>query len=57
MGNITVYYNPACRTSRNMLEMIRNSDTEPTIIHYLETPPSRDKLVKLIADMGSTVRA
>lgn len=57
MSNITIYHNPACGTSRNTLEMIRNSGTEPTIIHYLETPPTRDELVKLIADMGITVRA
>ena len=57
MSKITIYHNPACGTSRNTLEMIRNSGTEPTVIHYLETPPSRDELVKLIADMGITVRA
>ncbi|ESE49260.1 arsenate reductase, partial [Salmonella enterica subsp. enterica serovar Heidelberg str. 82-2052] len=50
MSNITIYHNPACGTSRNTLEMIRNSGTEPTIILYLENPPSRDELVKLIAD-------
>ena len=38
MSNITIYHNPACGTSRNTLEMIRNSGTEPTIIYYLETP-------------------
>ncbi len=43
--------------SRNTLEMIRNSGNEPTVIHYLENPPTRDELVKLIADMGITVRA
>ena len=57
MSNITIYHNPVCGTSRNTLEMIRNSGTEPTIIYYLETPPTRDELVKLIADMGITVRA
>jgi arsenate reductase len=57
MSNITIYHNPACGTSRNNFEMIRNSGTEPTVIHYLETPPSRAELVKLIADMGITVRA
>lgn len=56
MSNITIYHNPACGTSRNTLEMIRNSGTEPTVIYYLETPPSRDELVKLIANMGITVR-
>ena len=57
MSNITIYHNPACGTSRNTLEMIRNSGNEPTIIYYLETPPSRDELVKLITDMGIAVRA
>lgn len=57
MSNIIIYHNPACGTSRNTLEMIRNSGTEPTVIHYLENPPSRDELVKLIAAMEITVRA
>lgn len=57
MTNVTIYHNPACGTSRNTLEMIRNSGTEPTVILYLETPPGREELIKLIADMGITVRA
>lgn len=57
MSNIIIYHNPACGTSRNTLEMIRNSSNEPTIIYYLETTPSRDELVKLITDMGIAVRA
>ena len=57
MSNITIYHNPDCGTSRNTLEMIRNSGNEPAIIYYLETPPTHDELVKLIADMGITVRA
>ena len=57
MSNITIYHNPDCGTSRNTLEMIRNSGNEPAIIYYHETPPTHDELVKLIADMGITVRA
>mgnify|MGYP003365501838 FL=1 len=56
MSNITIYHNPACGTSRNTLEIIRNSGNEPTIIYYLDTPPTRDELIKLILDMGITVR-
>lgn len=56
MSNITIYHNPACGTSRNTLEMIRNSGVEPTVILYLETPPSRDELQKLITDMAMPVR-
>lgn len=54
---ITIYHNPECGTSRNTLEMIRNSGVEPTVIHYLETPPDRATLVGLIAAMGTPVRA
>ncbi|MBV6817181.1 arsenate reductase (glutaredoxin) [Rahnella sp. PD12R] len=56
MSNITIYHNPACGTSRNTLELIRNSGAEPEIILYLEMPPSREELVKLIAAMGISVR-
>lgn len=57
MTSITIYHNPECGTSRNALEMIRNSGIEPTVIHYLETPPDRATLVGLIAAMGIPVRA
>lgn len=57
MNDITIYHNPNCGTSRNTLAMIRNSGVEPTIIYYLDTPPTKDVLVKLIADMKITVRA
>lgn len=57
MNTITIYHNPACGTSRNTLAMIRNSGVEPTIIHYLETPPSRAELLGLIAALEISVRA
>lgn len=47
----TIYHNPACGTSRNTLAMIRASGEEPEIIQYLKTPPSRETLVKLLAQM------
>ena len=57
MTDITIYHNPACGTCRNTLALFRNSGTEPTVILYLETPPSRDELKKLITDMDISVRA
>lgn len=53
---ITIYHNPACGTSRNALAMIRQSGKEPEVIEYLKTPPSREKLVQLIAAMGISPR-
>ena len=57
MTDITIYHNPTCGTSRNTLGIIRNSGAEPSVILYLDTPPTRDELQKLIADMGISVRA
>jgi arsenate reductase len=54
---ITIYHNPACGTSRNTLAIIRQSGEEPEVIEYLKNPPSREKLVELIAAMGMTPRA
>jgi arsenate reductase len=51
---VTIYHNPSCGTSRNTLAMIRASGEEPEIIEYLKTPPSRARLVELIAAMGMT---
>jgi arsenate reductase (glutaredoxin) len=53
---ITIYHNPACGTSRNVLAMIRNSGEEPRIIEYLQTPPSRAELIALIRQMGISPR-
>lgn len=54
--SVTIYHNPACGTSRNTLEMIRQSGIEPEIIEYLKTPPARETLVRLIAATGLSVR-
>jgi arsenate reductase len=53
---VIIYHNPQCGTSRNTLAMIRNSGIEPDIIEYLTDPPSREALVKMIAEAGLTVR-
>ncbi len=48
---IVIYHNPACGTSRNTLAMIKASGEIPQVIHYLETPPSRERLLALLAMM------
>jgi arsenate reductase (glutaredoxin) len=54
---ITIYHNPSCGTSRNTLVMIQQSGEEPEVIEYLKTPPSRERLVELIAAMGIPPRS
>ena len=57
MTSITLYHNPKCGTSRNVLGLIRNSGVEPEIVEYLVTPPSRETLRGLITAMNVPVRA
>jgi arsenate reductase len=56
MNDITIYHNPKCGTSRNVLALIRNAGIEPQVIEYLKTPPSRAELVALIAATGAPLR-
>ena len=57
MSDITIYHNPDCGTSRNVLGLVRNSCEEPTIVEYLKTPPNCSTLEALIAAMELPVRA
>jgi arsenate reductase len=57
MSDVTIWHNPTCATSRNTLAMIRATGIEPTVIEYLARPPSREKLLQLIAAAQLTPRA
>ena len=57
MTDITIYHNPKCGTSRNVLALIRDNGAEPHIVEYLKTPPTRDELVALVAATGEPVRS
>ena len=54
--SITIYHNPECGTSRNTLEMIRQSGVEPIVIEYLVNPPDRAHLVAMIKAASLAVR-
>jgi len=56
MTRVTIFHNPNCGTSRNVLAMIREHGIEPEVVQYLKTPPSREKLRELAGAMGTTVR-
>jgi arsenate reductase len=55
--SITIFHNPKCGTSRNTLAMIRNSGVEPTVIEYINNPPTRARLQQLLHAMGMQPRA
>jgi len=57
MNDTTIYHNPSCSTSRNTLALLRQAGVEPTVVEYLKTPPSKERLRELVAAMGIPVRA
>ncbi len=57
MSTVTIYHNPDCGTSRNVLALLREAGIEPAVIEYLKTPPDRATLLELIARMGIAPRA
>lgn len=50
----TIWHNPSCGTSRNTLALLTDSGVEVTVIAYLKTPPSAEKLAQLYRDAGIT---
>lgn len=55
-ATVTIWHNPACGTSRNVLGLIRNAGLEPRVVEYLKTPPTREELISTIAAAGLTIR-
>jgi arsenate reductase len=48
---VTIYHNPSCGTSRNVLQYLRDQGLAPTVIEYLKTPPDRATLKSLLQKM------
>ena len=48
MGDVTIYHNPACSTSRRTLALLRARGVEPKVIEYLKTPPDKATLAGLL---------
>jgi arsenate reductase len=53
---VVIHHNPNCTTSRNTLEMIRQSGRKPNVNEYLKTGWTRAKLEQLLAAMGKRPR-
>ena len=55
-GDITIFHNPACTTSRNVLAAIRASGREPKVVEYLKAGWTAAQLKDLFKRMGVTPR-
>ena len=56
MTDLTLYHNPRCSKSRAALELLEARGLTPTIVHYLETPPSVEQLRELLSKLGLPAR-
>jgi arsenate reductase len=54
---VTVYHNPACGTSRNVLALLGERGIEPQVVAYLKTPLKRDEIRELVRKAGVPLRA
>lgn len=56
MTELILYHNPRCSKSRGALELLQARGFEPTLMRYLETPPSASELRELLAKLGLSAR-
>jgi len=52
---LKIYHNPRCSKSRQTLEIIQDAGVEPTIVLYLQEPPSAAEIVSMADELGMTV--
>ena len=53
---VTIYHNPDCGTSRNVLAMIQAAGYAPEVVEYLKVGWTREQLESLLAAMSMGVR-
>lgn len=56
MTDLTLYHNPRCSKSRGALQLLEERGLAPTIVRYLETPPSAAQLSDLLGKLGIGAR-
>ena len=52
MSDVTIYHNPRCSKSRNTLALLQDNGVDPQVVLYLETPPDRAALQRLLEQLG-----
>ncbi len=56
MTDLTLYHNPRCSKSRSALELLEARGLQPTVVRYLETPPSAADLTALLSKLQLSAR-
>ena len=53
---LKIYHNPRCSKSRQTLALIEEAGIAPEVVLYLETPPTKPALKKLLKQLGLSPR-
>ena len=53
---LEIWHNPRCSKSRQTLALVREKGLEPTVIEYLKTPPSADRLREVLTMLALNPR-
>ena len=53
---LEIWHNPRCSKSRQTLALVREQGVEPTVIEYLKTPPTVERLQQVLAMLALTPR-
>lgn len=54
--SVTIYHNPRCSKSRATLALLAEKGVEPEIIEYLQTPPSKEEMNRILDGLGMAPR-
>mgnify|MGYP000995919829 FL=1 len=52
MTDLTLYHNPRCSKSRAALQLLEERGLQPTVVHYLDNPPSAAQLREVLDKLG-----
>ena len=55
-ARLVIYHNPSCSKSREALQLLEDSNLTPSIIEYLDEPPTRQELKAVIEMLGISAR-
>ena len=55
-ARLVIYHNPSCSKSRETLQILENNNLIPTVIEYLDQPPSPQELKKIIEMLNVSAR-
>ncbi|HEY5603590.1 MAG TPA: arsenate reductase (glutaredoxin) [Gammaproteobacteria bacterium] len=54
---VTIYHNPRCSKSRQTLQLLKDNKVKPVVVDYLETPPSKAELKRILKMLNMKPRA